>query len=319
MLHVLRSVEPARFASPTLVVIVNRGARGADGAPWMRIADTLRGHGLAPTFHFPRSPDEAAWIARHVARARPAAIVAAGGDGTINTVVNAVAGIGVPLAILPLGTANDLARELGVPLDAEAAVRRMADGVERRIDLLRVNGRSFCTVGGLGLPASCALGVERFRTPVRMMRRALGLLGARVYPLVAAATVLTRRGPRRLRITYRDPAGNEQHLDTAAHGIFIANQRALGAGLVLPTGSTNADGVFELCLVRAVPRAHLLAALACLKLGRPTPLDVFTVCTATRAWIACDREEIFFGDGDHLVRGRHFDVRIRPRALRVLC
>ena len=320
MLHALRSVEPALSASPTLVVIVNRGARGADGAPWIRIADTLRGHGLAPTFHFPRSPDEAAWIARHVARARPAAIVAAGGDGTINTLVNAVAGIDVPLAILPLGTANDLARELGIPLDAEAAARRMLDGGERRIDLLRVNGRALCTVGGLGLPASCALAVERLRKRGRTVGRALALLGASVYPLVAAASILVRRGePRRVRITYRDPAGTEQCLETAAHGVFVANQRALGAGLALPTGSTNADGIFELCLVRAVPRLHLLEALACLRLGRPTPPDVFTVCAATRARIECDSEEAFFGDGDRLVHGRHFDVRIRPRAQRVLC
>jgi diacylglycerol kinase family enzyme len=245
--------------------------------------------------------------------------VAAGGDGTINTVVNAVAGMDVRLAILPLGTANDLARELGIPLDAEAAAHRIADGTERRIDLVQVNGRAFCTVGGLGLPASCVLAVERLRNSGRVMQGLLGLLGAGVYPLVATVTILSTHGaPRRLRITYRDPAGATQRLDTVAHGVFIANQRALGAGLVLPTSSTNADGIFELCLVRAVPRAHLVVALACLKFGRPTP-DVFAIYAATHARIECDSEEAFFGDGDRLGHGRHFDVRIRPRVLRVLC
>ena len=316
----LRAVEREVSPSRTLALIVNRGARGTGGAPWARITDELCMRGLSPIFHFPRSSKEAAWISRCVARRGPAGIVAAGGDGTINTVVNAVVGIDVPLAILPLGTANDLARELDIPLDAETAARRITEGRERPIDLVEVNGRRFCTVGGLGLPAVCALSVERVRNVGGMTRGALGLLGVSVYPLVAAASILrSHRTARRIRITYRDPAGAEQRLDTAAHGVFIANQRALAAGLVLPTDSTNADGVFELCLVRAVPRARLLAALACLKFGRPTPPNVFDVRAATHARIECDAEQALFGDGDRLGHGRCFDVRIRPQALRVLC
>jgi diacylglycerol kinase family enzyme len=257
-------------------------------------------------------------MSRRLARDGAAAIVTAGGDGTINTVVNALAGIDVPLGILPLGTANDFARELGIPLDVEAAVHRMTIGTERRIDLVDVNGRAFCTVGGLGLPAACALAVDELRAR-GAMRAVVGRLGTSVYPAVAAATILrSRRAPQRLRITLRTPTGAEERIDVMAHGLFVANQAALAAGLVLPTGSSNVDGVFELCIVRAVARTRLLAALACLKCGRPTPPGVFIVRAATYARIESSEDETFFGDGDFLGRGRRFDVRMRPRALRVL-
>ena len=257
-------------------------------------------------------------MARRLVRDGAAAIVTAGGDGTINTVVNALAGIDVPLGILPLGTANDLARELGIPLDPAAAVRRMAIGTERRIDLVEVNGRAFCTVGGLGLPAACALAVEELRARCGM-RTVLGRLGTSVYPAIAAATILrARRAPQRLRITLCTPTGAEERIDVMAHGLFIANQAALAAGLVLPTASSNVDGIFELCIVRAVARTRLLGALACLKRGRPTPSGVFTVRAATHAHIESSDDATFFGDGDFLGGGRRFDIRTRPRALRVL-
>ncbi len=244
--------------------------------------------------------------------------MAAGGDGTVNTVVNALAGADVPLGILPLGTANDLARDLGIPLDREAAARRMTTGSERRIDLIEANGRAFCTVGGLGLPAACALAVGKLRARARM-RPILGSLGTSVYPAVATATILhSRRTPRRLRVTLRSPSGVEESVETMAHGLFVANQPALAAGLVLPTRSSNVDGIFELCIVRAVARTRLLAALACLKYGWPSPPDVFVVRAATSARIESDDDETFFGDGDFMDRARRFEIRIRPRALRVL-
>jgi len=299
-------------------VIVNRRARFAAATSWSRIAEALRGRHESPTLHFPRSRDETAWTSRRLARAGCARVVVAGGDGTINTVVNALAGIDVLLGIPPLGTANDLARELEIPLDHQAAARRLFTGRERRIDLVEVNGRALCTVGGLGLPAECALAVNRLRAH-SAMRVVLARLGTGVYSAVAAATILRARyAPRPLHIVLRGATGAEERIDVVAHGLFVANQPALAAGLVLPTGSSNVDGRFELCIVRAVARPRLLAALACLKSGRPTPHDVFMVRTAAAARIESHDDETFFGDGDFLSAGRCFDIRVRPRGLRVV-
>lgn len=79
------------------------------------------------------------------------AVVVAGGDGTVNAALAALAGGDTPLAVLPLGTANDLARTLGIPFDPAGAAAVAVDGPVHRIDLGRVNGRYFCNVAHIGL------------------------------------------------------------------------------------------------------------------------------------------------------------------------
>jgi YegS/Rv2252/BmrU family lipid kinase len=84
------------------------------------------------------------------------AVLAVGGDGTVREAAALAYARGLPLAILPLGTANDLARTLGIPLNVAAAADLLARGVRRRIDLGRCNGRIFCNVASVGLSARVA-------------------------------------------------------------------------------------------------------------------------------------------------------------------
>src|SRR5580700_8418524 len=74
-------------------------------------------------------------LARHAVRQSRGMVIACGGDGTINEIVNGLVGSRVPLALLPAGTANILAKELGIPWDIPAAAHLIADGVERRVAL----------------------------------------------------------------------------------------------------------------------------------------------------------------------------------------
>lgn len=78
-------------------------------------------------------------------------VVAAGGDGTISTVAGVLAGTGVPLGILPRGTANHFARDLGIPLEEDAAVRLIVSGHRRQVDVAEVNGRVFINNSSIGL------------------------------------------------------------------------------------------------------------------------------------------------------------------------
>jgi diacylglycerol kinase (ATP) len=82
-------------------------------------------------------------------------IIVGGGDGTLNAAAAGVHALGRPLGILPLGTANDLARTLGVPFDLKGAVNVIRDGAQRTIDLGTVNGKLFFNVASVGL--SCDL------------------------------------------------------------------------------------------------------------------------------------------------------------------
>lgn len=84
-------------------------------------------------------------------RTRQEVLVVAGGDGTIGTVAGAFAGTGLPLGILPLGTLNHFAKDLGLPLEIDAAAAIIASGHSRKVDVAELNGRVFVNNSSIGL------------------------------------------------------------------------------------------------------------------------------------------------------------------------
>jgi YegS/Rv2252/BmrU family lipid kinase len=124
---------------------------------------------LAPT----TGPYTATKIARHAVEGRRGMVIACGGDGTINEIVNGLAGSQVPMALLPAGTANILAKELGIPWDIPRAARLIPGGILRRIALgiacsvngnhsvaIPSQGRYFLSVGGAGPDGAIVNGVN---------------------------------------------------------------------------------------------------------------------------------------------------------------
>ena len=303
---------------PRLAVLVNPTAAHATRV-WRTREILARRYQVA--FH---SPDTAAATSRIAAREialGATAIVAAGGDGTINCVLRALTDSDVLLGILPLGTANDLARELHLPLDPEAAAERIVNGSARRIDLLDVNGRRFCTVGGTGVVAAAALGVDRWRRRHAITRAAMRPFGAAIYSLFGAANIaLARRIEWRIQLAGREaPGGSAVSFRGLVHGMFVANQGRLGASLVLPLAANPADGCFELCLLHAGTRLRLLQVLLALRAGRHPPAGSITVLRLSEAVITGEEPGPFLGDGDDLGASREFQVRVQPGALAVIC
>jgi diacylglycerol kinase family enzyme len=142
-------------------------------------------------------------IAAAVAEPDVDAVVVAGGDGTVACAAAALAGHATPLGILPLGTLNLLAKDLGLPLDLDGAVANLTRGVPRRIDVGDVNGRTFVINSVLGMPARVARHREahRERRAARtLMRWLLGMLRhLGRYPRLSV-TGLIDGAPRHLRV-----------------------------------------------------------------------------------------------------------------------
>jgi diacylglycerol kinase family enzyme len=88
---------------------------------------------------------------RRAIEAKPDAIVAAGGDGTVSAVASALAGSDIPLGVLPTGTLNHFAKDLGIPLRLEDAARVIGAGSARHIDIATVNGRTFINNSSIGI------------------------------------------------------------------------------------------------------------------------------------------------------------------------
>ena len=155
-----RTPIPCMSRRPKAIVLLNpraRRARRANAPEWRDAVCAALAARYESEFVVPDSAADTGRIAREAALDSPGVVVAAGGDGTVNAVAGGLSGSQVPLGILPLGTANDLARELGIPRDPRDAVARLAAGQERRVDLVSVNGRAFCGVGGLVLVSASAL------------------------------------------------------------------------------------------------------------------------------------------------------------------
>jgi diacylglycerol kinase (ATP) len=140
----------------SIIVIANPIAKKASLRKIERATLVLRGNGFEIETLLTQKRGDAEFLARQSVERRPHCIIAAGGDGTINEVLNGAAGSDVPVAFLPLGTTNVLAKELGIPEDIVGAVAAALSRPARKVSLGKIEsaglaGRYFCLMAGVGL------------------------------------------------------------------------------------------------------------------------------------------------------------------------
>ncbi len=166
-----------------ILVILNPAAHSTRaGSQWKSIGE-LPGHA---TLAITTEPGEARKLAANAAREGYRIVVAAGGDGTINEVVNGLARSDVALGILPVGTMNVFAAELGLPTRLREAWKVILQGETRKIDLACANRQYFVQLAGVGLDAQVV------KETTWDMKRSLGPISY----LVSAAQVAARKPPR---------------------------------------------------------------------------------------------------------------------------
>ncbi len=134
-------------------LVCNPSAGGGKAAAVAARAQTrLHTHGIDVTVRSTSTPQEASDITQEMAQDVDV-VVAVGGDGTVNEVVNGLAGTNIPLGIVPAGTVNVLALELGIPFDTDRACDVIAAGSALSLDLGTANGRRFTLMLGAGIDA----------------------------------------------------------------------------------------------------------------------------------------------------------------------
>jgi diacylglycerol kinase (ATP) len=197
-------------------------------------------------------------------------IVIGGGDGTLNVAAGALVEAGLPVGVVPLGTANDLARSLRLPTDPADACRVIAAGNTKRVDLGVVNGKYFFNAASIGLSVEVAQ---------KLTRGAKGRWGWFAY-LAAAAGVLRHARPFRAEIR----GGGEFHQVRSVQ-ITVGNGRHYGGGLTVADDADIDDGRLDLFslevdrgwqIVRLVPalRSGSLAGHAGVRALRGTEFEV---------------------------------------------
>ncbi|RYG60695.1 MAG: lipid kinase [Alphaproteobacteria bacterium] len=232
------------------LVILNGNARqGAAMADKVEEALTARGIGFLPV-RLKKGVDASALIDLHAKDVDR--VIVGGGDGTLNAAARGLMASGLPLGILPLGTANDLARTLGIPNDLEAAIDVIAAGKTRAIDVGEVNGSPFFNVASVGFSAELA------KNLTKEAKRKWGVAG---YAMTAAK-VLWKSKPFSATLAY---GTKEEHVHTLQ--VAIGNGHYYGGGMKVAADARPDDGKLDIYSLEVMHWLELPAMLPMLRSG----------------------------------------------------
>jgi diacylglycerol kinase (ATP) len=214
------------------------------------LRELLRRHGLGEDLVATETEDEArqAAIAALTDGSRP--VVAAGGDGTAYLVAEELLGTDVPLGILPLGSAMNLARSLHIPRDLDAAAAILAAGHERVIDVGEVAGRTFLEAVSIGLGAQILAEAHAFDE-------------GRYSSILELIGVLRRARRARIRLRVDD-----RLINVKAIAVVVANAPFTGLGLNLAPDAELDDGWLDIRVFRRYSRTELLRHFWSIAFGR---------------------------------------------------
>jgi diacylglycerol kinase (ATP) len=287
---------------------------GPAAAPWFVVnphAGRVRASALRRAIRDRFADREAVISCETPDPAAPRLVVAVGGDGTVNRVINRCDPSRLRLGIVPRGSANDLGAELRIPRDLGGAFDVIEAGRYAEIDLVSVNGSRFATCGGFGLAADVAMRANGWKAGPR--GRVARRLGPLVYLLAAMRELVGR--PRPILATIRANGATRRVSLTTA---LVSNQARFGGFFSASPDASNRDGELHLCAVAApLGRARLMWVAARLLAGRPVSSPKLLDLRARSLTVETDVEVSFFGDGEVLARGRRFQLDVLPRALRV--
>jgi YegS/Rv2252/BmrU family lipid kinase len=237
------------------VIISNPTSRRQLKPPQLEAAaGMMRAAGWDVTITATQRAEHATEVAREAAEQLVDVVVANGGDGTVNEVINGLAGSDTALGVLPGGTANVWAKEASIPKDAAKAMRIVLDGERRRIDLGVANGRHFLLMAGIGLDAAIIPRVNPW-----LKRRA----GALAYVIAGVVTAIrTKPWDARLHVAQPPSAvqipGNADAVDQDAippiaaplYWMVAGNTRNYGGLVEIAHRALADDALLDLVLMR---------------------------------------------------------------------
>ena len=298
---------PASHMKRTAFVIVNAGSgSGHDAAFESRLRALCADAGLSAEIRLAADGDALAAAIRAGIDRRPDVIVAGGGDGTVSAVAAALAGGDIALGVLPLGTLNHFAHDLGIPDDLQAAVAVLAGGHEAHVDVGEVNGRVFINNSSIGLYADI----------VRLREHQQHRLGRSKWlaSLFSAITALRRYPFLGVRLS----VGGVIRLQRTPF-IFVGNNEYEVAGFAIGHRSRLDSGCLSVYFARRPGRRRLLMLALRALLGRLRQARDFEALTTDEIVIESRHGYLrVAADGELTMMKPPLRYRTRPAALKVV-
>ncbi|HYE35890.1 diacylglycerol kinase family protein [Methylocaldum sp.] len=288
-----------------IIVSTSAGGNEKEGLE-RRLGEFFGSRNLDTHIVVANSGDEVAGLARRALAENADPIVAGGGDGTINAVASVLAETGRTLGVLPLGTLNHFAKDIGIPLDLEQAAQVLIDGTVSQIDVGEVNGRIFVNNSSLGLYPSIVHNREDLQE-----RLEYGKWPAFVWASVA---VLRRYSFLKARLRVDD-----QELVRHTPFIFVGNNSYQIEGFNIGARTKLDSGWLWLYTTREIGRLGLLRFGLRAFLGSLRKDKDFDMLRTREIIIDTKHSQLRVAtDGEVAIMQTPLHYRIRPGALRVM-
>jgi YegS/Rv2252/BmrU family lipid kinase len=242
-------------------------------------------------------------LARQAASEGVPVVAAFGGDGTVGDVARGILGSNAALGIIPMGTGNDVARNLGLPLDLNVACNTLIAGKTRRVDMGVINGTPFLNNAGLGFEARA---MQVMNTSIRFVRGkpAFTLAILKMFPSFQP-----------FRMTVSKDGGPDETL--SAMMLSVLNGTMYGAGMKACPDAVMDDGELDVLVIKALPKPRLLALFPKVIAGQHVGHPAVQLFRAKLLRVACDPPQPLNVDGD--VQGESpVEITVRPGALAVI-
>ena len=190
-------------------------------------------------------PGHATELAKDYSSAQNYRIYSVGGDGTLNEVLNGMAGSGSSLAVIPSGSGNDFIKSADTPGGMKKILSRTVHGCERSIDIARVNGKYFINIASLGFDAQVAHTTQHFKK--------IPFISGKLAYILGILTTILQRKTNMLEIRIDDACIKAETLLIA-----IGNGRYYGGGMLALPEAEITDGIFDICHVESMARLKIL-------------------------------------------------------------
>ena len=292
-----------------ITVLLNARAGNQNATAVQLVADAFRAAGADVDVR----PTEGASIAGEAAAAvtrGSKVVVVAGGDGTVSAAAAALAGSDAALGILPLGTLNHFAKDLGIPQDLGEAARVIAAGRATSVDMGEVNGRLFINNASVGMYARLI-----------SERTAMQRIGRRKWLAHALAAVRVWRRYRRLRVEIRTGKGEGGRGKGKVRTpfVFVGNNQYQLSGLELGRRETLDGGRFHVCMAPGMSRGGVVRMIIAALFGDVSTIEGFESFTAPSVTLDADVGRLEASiDGEAVMLDNPLTFHIRPRVLKVI-
>ncbi|MDQ6610274.1 MAG: YegS/Rv2252/BmrU family lipid kinase [Bacteroidota bacterium] len=284
----------------TILFVINPISGGKVKTDWEQgIKDSFANLPQAIEFYIQTGQGDKVMIEKQIANLKPDKVVAVGGDGTVKLVAGIIKETTIKLGIIPAGSANGLAKELGIPEDLQTAIKIVLEGECRKLDAIRINEEELCFhLSDVGLNALLVKYFEASDTR--------GMWG---YARSLFKMIWNKR---QMRVTIE---ADGEIIKRKAFMVALANAEKYGTGAVINPGGSVFDGVFEIVVVRKIKLKEVIKAVMAHRSFNSQNIEVIKAKSVN---INFQQKAPFQIDGEYMGKTANISARILPGILWVM-